>query len=216
MSYHLVYSSETVSDIYSVPPAFRSSTIPWTEVLSGVCRWLVGMSPLSLCTCREDWWQRCWTASATMYYSCTRVFLYDNVYRYIKSTNIQKPNLRKKIVPCLHVLYIHLQLKQMQKSFKIHISTAIKVSLVHLLLMSYPQKFIFICIDDWAAWGFLLVWYCSWKIRKRDKPVFRPQCFCIPSVCQQQCVCDWTSFSSCLWWLWWCSSLRRGKECRHS
>lgn len=120
MSYHLVYSSETVSDIYSVPPAFRSSTIPWTEVLSGVCRWLVGMSPLSLCTCREDWWQRCWTASATMYYSCTRVFLYDNVYRYIKSTNIQKPNLRKKIVPCLHVLYIHLQLKQMQKSFKIH------------------------------------------------------------------------------------------------
>lgn len=65
LSLTIVYSSETVSDIYCVPLAFRSSTIPWTEVLSGVCLWLVGTSSLSLCTCHEGWWQRCWTASAT-------------------------------------------------------------------------------------------------------------------------------------------------------
>lgn len=65
LSHTIVYSSETVSDIYCVPLAFRSSMIPWTEVLYGVCLWLVGTSTLSLCTCREGWWQRCWTASAT-------------------------------------------------------------------------------------------------------------------------------------------------------
>lgn len=65
LTHTIVYSSETVSDIYSVPPAFRSSTIPWTEVLYGVCLWLVGTSSLSLCMCHEGWWQRCWIASTT-------------------------------------------------------------------------------------------------------------------------------------------------------
>lgn len=73
-------------------------------------------------------------------YSIRRcVLLY--VLWYIKSTNI-RPDLSKKIVPCLHVL--SFTVKTMQKSFKkIHVSTAIKVSLVavHILLNVLPTKF---------------------------------------------------------------------------
>lgn len=49
--------------------------------------------------------------------------------------------LSKKIVPCLHVHSFIVE--TMQKSFKKHVSTAIKISLVHKLhvLMSYPESF---------------------------------------------------------------------------